>query len=639
MSKNKDLSMNEPVVTGWVRTDLLGDSDIGLQHQQVARKLLGSLRSMYGVNDRIAAGEGGGFYSMQARLVDGTLVQVRSNDGQDAIQITAATKLSQRRQIPAHVPFKIPVQSPSAAAAVASLDEELTPETALFTHFDPDEPIEALPIIGAPILVNPIEEYASGEPIGGAAESAHLSGEPVMQDPLMGATTGALVETNELLSDGFEAFTYRTTAYCIVPTNKVVTNERSGHSSAVMTKNGKTYVLTENDSGHNGVILDEDFREVGSIHAFINAGSSPNLGIISDTATGAVLLLDYDSGGSQIFLWDSVNGGASTKNYSYAGSDEFYQARFSESTAFGASYHGGTPVNISHNFGDADRSLLGVIDFANDSLLLSLDSFTMEYPPGWVQGRSHRVASVHNDMCITWDMLSGDIQVFDLTGAGGFSAEIPGGVGGNFLGTCSVGVQKDKQTLWCVVSRPTGGAFSSSVYVLREGQWEPVECALGNCPYRVFTDPFTDVVVIGRGSDKNNEAYGGHCWAFNVKDCFDKDVKPFAISANPKKSVEDGGAGITDSGFTCVTQVCNGEVLTVQTAFGAGSWGTGIVKKYTVGAMKQILMEEFYEADEANVERRIEKEEYLMYFRTGRRVERAAVSKTLLSQTISENPV
>lgn len=84
---NDPMVMNEPVATGWLRTELYGDPNVAALYTQEARALLGTMRSIYGVNERIAAGEGGGFYQRSQVLADGTTVETITNDGLDTIRI------------------------------------------------------------------------------------------------------------------------------------------------------------------------------------------------------------------------------------------------------------------------------------------------------------------------------------------------------------------------------------------------------------------------------------------------------------------------------------------------------------------------------------------------------------------------
>lgn len=88
---DKPLVINEPVATGWLRTELFGDKDKAAGYAYDARKLLGGMRSMYGVNDRIASGDGGGFYQRTIRLQDGTIIQAITNDGHDTLRINVPT--------------------------------------------------------------------------------------------------------------------------------------------------------------------------------------------------------------------------------------------------------------------------------------------------------------------------------------------------------------------------------------------------------------------------------------------------------------------------------------------------------------------------------------------------------------------
>jgi uncharacterized membrane protein len=84
-------AFDEQLATGWARIELYGDRDKagGLIHQ--ARTQLGGMRVMYGVNQRIAEGESGGFYHATNTLDDGSVIQTMTNDGQDIIRIHAAS--------------------------------------------------------------------------------------------------------------------------------------------------------------------------------------------------------------------------------------------------------------------------------------------------------------------------------------------------------------------------------------------------------------------------------------------------------------------------------------------------------------------------------------------------------------------
>lgn len=83
------LTYDEPVATGWLRTELLGDHGRAALYLQTARGLLGTMRSIHGVNERVAAGESGGFYQRSQTLDDGTVIEVSTNNGMDMIRITA----------------------------------------------------------------------------------------------------------------------------------------------------------------------------------------------------------------------------------------------------------------------------------------------------------------------------------------------------------------------------------------------------------------------------------------------------------------------------------------------------------------------------------------------------------------------
>lgn len=103
-----DPVFNEPVASGALRVHLVGDRDTALGHLRGARQLLGQMRSIYGVNQRIADGQPGGFYRMRHQLPDGTLIEAWTNDGQDAVRISAP--------VPASTP-PVLVSTPAPAAA------------------------------------------------------------------------------------------------------------------------------------------------------------------------------------------------------------------------------------------------------------------------------------------------------------------------------------------------------------------------------------------------------------------------------------------------------------------------------------------------------------------------------------------
>lgn len=94
MPRIPDLVTDEPVATGWLRTELYGDRDKSSALIQQARAQLGAMRTMYGVNARIAAGEGGGFYHAMHTLPDGSTIQTITNDGHDTIRIWTTPDVS-----------------------------------------------------------------------------------------------------------------------------------------------------------------------------------------------------------------------------------------------------------------------------------------------------------------------------------------------------------------------------------------------------------------------------------------------------------------------------------------------------------------------------------------------------------------
>lgn len=89
-----DHIINEQSTTGWLRTELRGDIEgaKGLIH--AARKSLGALRVIHGVNERIAAGEPGGFFRKMIHGNDGVTIEAITNNGNDTIRVFVPQKSS-----------------------------------------------------------------------------------------------------------------------------------------------------------------------------------------------------------------------------------------------------------------------------------------------------------------------------------------------------------------------------------------------------------------------------------------------------------------------------------------------------------------------------------------------------------------
>lgn len=84
-----DPVFNEPIKTGWLRTIVGGDIAHAKTYLLEARKMLGHLRIINGVNDRLAAGEPGGYFKGSKTMPDGTRIEVYTNNGHDALTIVA----------------------------------------------------------------------------------------------------------------------------------------------------------------------------------------------------------------------------------------------------------------------------------------------------------------------------------------------------------------------------------------------------------------------------------------------------------------------------------------------------------------------------------------------------------------------
>lgn len=94
MNDQPAMTIDEPVATGWLRSEFYGDADKGQAYLYAARKQLGALKTRYGVNARVAQGEPGGFYRDHRVLPDGTQIETLTNDGHDTVRITVPTTQS-----------------------------------------------------------------------------------------------------------------------------------------------------------------------------------------------------------------------------------------------------------------------------------------------------------------------------------------------------------------------------------------------------------------------------------------------------------------------------------------------------------------------------------------------------------------
>lgn len=123
-----DLVFNEAVATGAVRLHLEGDRGVALSHLRAARHVLGQMRSTYGVNARIAAGEPGGYYRWYVQMPDGTRIDTVSNDGQDTVRIVASAGTTTRPvSTAAQQPRQVEVPAPPPAAPVPVSETSIAP--------------------------------------------------------------------------------------------------------------------------------------------------------------------------------------------------------------------------------------------------------------------------------------------------------------------------------------------------------------------------------------------------------------------------------------------------------------------------------------------------------------------------------
>jgi hypothetical protein len=91
-----DLVIDEPVATGWARVEVYGDQEAGRALLHLGRVQLGTMRSGYGVNERLAQGQATGFCHQWSQLPDGSRIHTVHNEGHDTIRLYAARSAEHR---------------------------------------------------------------------------------------------------------------------------------------------------------------------------------------------------------------------------------------------------------------------------------------------------------------------------------------------------------------------------------------------------------------------------------------------------------------------------------------------------------------------------------------------------------------
>lgn len=146
---DKTLIIDEPVATGWLRSEFHGDTEKAKGYALAARKVLGGMRSMYGVNDRIANGEGGGFYKQAVNLPDGTRIEALTNDGHDTIRIYASSSFASfSDQFTPDLPSTAFEGVPTSYAFTQEFPAEARPERKFreYCAWGPDREVYSAPI-------------------------------------------------------------------------------------------------------------------------------------------------------------------------------------------------------------------------------------------------------------------------------------------------------------------------------------------------------------------------------------------------------------------------------------------------------------------------------------------------------------
>ena len=95
---NDFLTLDIPVETGPINFTFLNDEDAAKGYIYQARKFMAFTKQQYGVYERIASGQPGGFHRNSVDLEDGTRITVYTNDGIDTAVIATVNRVKKKKE-------------------------------------------------------------------------------------------------------------------------------------------------------------------------------------------------------------------------------------------------------------------------------------------------------------------------------------------------------------------------------------------------------------------------------------------------------------------------------------------------------------------------------------------------------------
>lgn len=333
MADQPAMTIDEPVATGWLRSEFYGDSDKGQAYLYAARKQLGALKTRYGVNERVAQGEPGGYYHDIRTLPDGTQIETLTNDGHDTVRITVPT-----------------TESFSASTPVGEGESTSFEGQGEATEFTPELPVE--PEAGK----TPIEEYLKPVPriLGANFQTLNVVSMETDEAPILEKEVGV---NSTAVAGGLDTFLlsisnqwrFYDRDWNLVTT--VLTEQFSSNVCAFVDGNYYTFSLVGAPSTGTPVTVYSEAGQVvanyqatgyGFFEKLVDIAPDPD-GVTFWVATELGTVAHYDAAMNLIAKWDTGYGDAAylavSEEHVYVVHDvTFYIAKYTREGVVAGSY-------------------------------------------------------------------------------------------------------------------------------------------------------------------------------------------------------------------------------------------------------------------------------------------------------------
>ena len=537
MSDEKNIVVDEPVVTGPVQISIQGNRDLALQHVHFARKLLGGVRSMNGVNERLASGENGGFYSQSTTLPDGTQIQAITNNGQDILRISS--------------PYP-----PGTAPPV--------PEDALYTA-------EAAPIETS---AEPIETSSSAEPP--PREEAEVQVPSEEELPQKEETSPKVYYKNE---------------YCVTEGDAQVSREFVGEfvNGAVM-NDGSIVVEHHNTHdlsyfGPKTLIYDGDtFELAGQINTanrFDNQGS--RFGFADNIASTYSRVIKDLTVNSFPALFQYIGADGSAVELNLIPYTLGYRPNVGDHHVAECMNYTNTEGAFVVNGDDASNPAITVVDSVTNETLYTVSGlFFLCF-----MSNNERLVALGQS---TSGPVTNWVAVYSRTGE--LESTNPKPPGADVSGAVvNCVISQNDGTLWaeCISAGVVGATnvvsqLSGSGWVEKTDAVPTAVSSTSRHGYPALAhDPESDAIVVANG---DNSGF----WIYNATDCMGVDIPDFFYPTPNAPAGTVWIGNVYDGQIVAVYSVQTSAILTPLYAMYT-------VVKYTIGDLRQTKVSEYYQSD------------------------------------------